>query len=136
MLFFLLQAHFLAVAQLIVYAGGILVLIVFGIMLTSSSPWLRYNIKRWELVAGISGSNSCPAGEDCVNCQPPGARERPPAPLDRYRPPKALSLASLAQARSGSPRVPWPDWHRRRRPRRARRRWSRSDAPGAGRRSG
>ena len=52
MLFFLLQAYFLGVAQLIVYVGGILVLIVFGIMLTSSSPWLKFDIKRGELLAG------------------------------------------------------------------------------------
>lgn len=50
-LFFLLQAFFLGVVQLIVYVGGILVLIVFGIMLTSSSPWLKFDIKRRELFA-------------------------------------------------------------------------------------
>ncbi len=51
MLFFLLQAHFLAAVQLIVYVGGILVLIVFGIMLTSSSPWVRFEVKRGEVAA-------------------------------------------------------------------------------------
>ncbi|MCH8965404.1 MAG: NADH-quinone oxidoreductase subunit J [Planctomycetes bacterium] len=51
MLFFLLQAYFLGTAQLIVYVGGILVLIVFGIMLTSSSPWLKFEVKRGELIA-------------------------------------------------------------------------------------
>ncbi len=34
-LYFLLAANFLAAVQLIVYAGGILILIVFGVMLTS-----------------------------------------------------------------------------------------------------
>ncbi len=52
MLFFLLQAYFLGTAQLIVYVGGILVLVVFGIMLTSSSPWLKFEVKRSEVVAG------------------------------------------------------------------------------------
>ncbi len=51
MLFFLLQAHFLGAVQLVVYSGGILVLIVFGIMLTSSSPWVKFDIKRGELLA-------------------------------------------------------------------------------------
>ncbi len=51
MLFFLLQAYFLGTVQLIVYVGGILVLIVFGIMLTSSSPWLKFEIKKGELIA-------------------------------------------------------------------------------------
>ena len=36
-LFLLLDAEFLAAVQLVVYAGGILVLIIFGIMLTSSA---------------------------------------------------------------------------------------------------
>ncbi len=49
MLFFLLQAFFLGTVQLIVYVGGILVLIVFGIMLTSSSPWLKFEIRRRDL---------------------------------------------------------------------------------------
>ena len=52
MLFFLWQAYFLGTAQLIVYVGGILVLVVFGIMLTSSSPWLKFEVKRSEVVAG------------------------------------------------------------------------------------
>lgn len=51
MLFFLLQAYFIGTAQLIVYVGGILVLVVFGIMLTSSSPWLKFEIRRGELIA-------------------------------------------------------------------------------------
>ncbi|MCG3136840.1 MAG: hypothetical protein HJJLKODD_00676 [Phycisphaerae bacterium] len=49
LLFFLLQAYFLGVVQLIVYVGGILVLVVFGIMLTSSSPHVRYQVPRMEL---------------------------------------------------------------------------------------
>jgi NADH:ubiquinone oxidoreductase subunit 6 (subunit J) len=36
-LFLLLDAEFLAAVQLVVYAGGILVLIIFGIMLTGSA---------------------------------------------------------------------------------------------------
>lgn len=51
LLFFLLQAYFLGAVQLIVYAGGILVLLVFGIMLTSSSPWVKFEIKKSEMVS-------------------------------------------------------------------------------------
>ena len=54
LLFFLLQAFFLGAVQLIVYVGGILVLIVFGIMLTSSSPWLKFEIKKYDLA--LSGT--------------------------------------------------------------------------------
>lgn len=35
-LYFLLDAEFLAAAQLVIYVGGTLVLIIFGVMLTSS----------------------------------------------------------------------------------------------------
>ena len=62
MLFFLLQAYFLGTAQIIVYVGGILVLVVFGIMLTSSSPWLRFEVKRSEVVAsGVICAGLCAA---------------------------------------------------------------------------
>jgi NADH-quinone oxidoreductase subunit J len=51
MLFFLLLADFIAVIQLIVYAGGTLILLVFGVMLTSKSPWARFDIKPKEMLA-------------------------------------------------------------------------------------
>ena len=41
-LYLLADAHLLGVIQLIVYAGGTLILIVFGIMLTSQSPWAGF----------------------------------------------------------------------------------------------
>jgi NADH-quinone oxidoreductase subunit J len=49
--FLLLSAPFLAAVQLIVYAGGILVLIVFGVMLTGRSPLHRFEPSRWERAA-------------------------------------------------------------------------------------
>src|SRR5215203_2625398 len=42
-LYFLLNAEFLAAVQLVVYAGGTLLLIVFGVMLTSKAPFGRYD---------------------------------------------------------------------------------------------
>jgi len=50
-LYFLLGAMFLGAVQLIVYAGGTLILLVFGVMLTSKSPWVRFEAKRTEMVA-------------------------------------------------------------------------------------
>lgn len=47
-LYFLLGANFLGVVQLIVYAGGILVLLVFGVMLTGRSPFLRFEPRPAE----------------------------------------------------------------------------------------
>jgi NADH:ubiquinone oxidoreductase subunit 6 (subunit J) len=51
-MFFLLLANFVGVIQLIVYAGGTLILLIFGVMLTSKSPWVRFDVKRNELIAG------------------------------------------------------------------------------------
>ncbi len=50
-LYFLLDANFLAAVQLIVYAGGTLILIVFGVMLTSQSPWVVFSPTRGQVVA-------------------------------------------------------------------------------------
>jgi len=49
-LYFLLDANLLAVIQLIVYAGGTLILIVFGIMLTSKSPWAEFKPPKGQIV--------------------------------------------------------------------------------------
>src|SRR5438477_3134752 len=52
-LYFLLNANLLAAIQLIVYAGGTLILIVFGVMLTSKSPWVIFEPTRKQAFAGI-----------------------------------------------------------------------------------
>jgi NADH:ubiquinone oxidoreductase subunit 6 (subunit J) len=54
MLYFMLAANFLGAIQLIVYVGGTLVLLIFGVMLTSKSPWARFDTPKVELVgAGV-----------------------------------------------------------------------------------
>src|SRR3954470_1940373 len=52
-LYFLLSAEFLAAVQLVVYAGGTLILIVFGVMLTSKSPFSRFQPKPGEIVVSL-----------------------------------------------------------------------------------
>ena len=53
-LFFLLNADFVGTAQLLVYVGGTLVLLVFGVMLTASGPFSKMQTRPGELVlAGI-----------------------------------------------------------------------------------
>src|SRR6476660_9689722 len=52
-LYFLLHAEFLAAVQLVVYAGGTLILIIFGVMLTSKSPFSRFDPKAGEVVVAI-----------------------------------------------------------------------------------
>ncbi len=43
-LYFFLEAEFLAAIQLIVYVGGTLILIIFGVMLTSKNPFIRLTV--------------------------------------------------------------------------------------------
>jgi NADH:ubiquinone oxidoreductase subunit 6 (subunit J) len=50
--YFMLNAEFLAAIQLIVYAGGTLILIIFGVMLTSKDPFLRLKTATWERAIG------------------------------------------------------------------------------------
>jgi len=52
-LYFLLSAEFLAAVQLVVYAGGTLILIIFGVMLTSKSPFSRFAPKPGEIVISL-----------------------------------------------------------------------------------
>jgi NADH:ubiquinone oxidoreductase subunit 6 (subunit J) len=53
-LYFLLGAEFLAAVQLVVYAGGTLILIIFGVMLTSKSPFSRFAPKPGEIVISLA----------------------------------------------------------------------------------
>lgn len=50
-LYFLLDANFIGAIQLIVYAGGTLILIIFGVMLTSKSPWVVFTPTRGQVAA-------------------------------------------------------------------------------------
>lgn len=50
MVYFMLAATFLGAIQLIVYAGGTLVLLIFGVMLTSKSPWVKFEAGAAETV--------------------------------------------------------------------------------------
>jgi NADH-quinone oxidoreductase subunit J len=53
-LYFLLQSEFLAAVQLVIYVGGTLILILFGVMLTSKSPFAHFEAKRGEVVLAVS----------------------------------------------------------------------------------
>ena len=52
-LYFLLGAEFLGAVQLMVYVGGTLVLVVFGIMMTNTGPTLGQRVQGIEWVLGI-----------------------------------------------------------------------------------
>ena len=52
LLYFLLGAEFVGAAQLIVYVGGTLVLVVFGVMLTAQGPLRELRSRPAELAVG------------------------------------------------------------------------------------
>jgi NADH:ubiquinone oxidoreductase subunit 6 (subunit J) len=51
-LFFLLHADFLGAAQLLIYVGGTVVVLVFGVMLTASGPYLKIQTSAGEQLLG------------------------------------------------------------------------------------
>ncbi len=52
LIYFLLGAEFAGAAQLIVYVGGTLVLVVFGVMLTAHGPLRELRTRRTEWIVG------------------------------------------------------------------------------------
>jgi NADH:ubiquinone oxidoreductase subunit 6 (subunit J) len=54
LIYFMLAANFLGAIQLIVYAGGTLILLVFGVMLTSKSPWVRFEVGKLEFAGAAA----------------------------------------------------------------------------------
>jgi NADH-quinone oxidoreductase subunit J len=52
-LFFLAGADFVGAMQLMIYVGGTLVLLVFGVMLTAQSPFISMKTKAGEWVASM-----------------------------------------------------------------------------------
>jgi NADH-quinone oxidoreductase subunit J len=56
-LFFSLDADFVGAAQLLVYVGGTLVLLLFGVMLTASGPFVKMKTSPGEgVLAGLVGA--------------------------------------------------------------------------------
>lgn len=53
-LFFLLGADFVGSTQLLVYVGGTLVLVVFGVMLTAQSPFINMRISAAEWAIALA----------------------------------------------------------------------------------
>lgn len=49
-LFFLLNADFVGATQLLIYVGGTVVLLIFGVMLTSSGPYQKIQSQPAEMV--------------------------------------------------------------------------------------
>src|SRR3954470_14648812 len=54
-IFFLLGADFIGATQLLIYVGGTLVLVVFGVMLTAQGPFInmKVNAAEWAIGLGV-----------------------------------------------------------------------------------
>jgi NADH-quinone oxidoreductase subunit J len=52
--FFLLGADFVGATQLLIYVGGTLVLVVFGVMLTAQGPFINLRISAAEWLIGLA----------------------------------------------------------------------------------
>src|SRR5712675_2433640 len=56
-LFFLAGADFVGAMQILIYVGGTLVLLVFGVMLTAQGPFINIKTSPGEgLLAGVVGA--------------------------------------------------------------------------------
>lgn len=80
-LFFLLGATFVGATQLLVYVGGTLVLLIFGVMLTARGPFISIKTSAGEWVlAAIVGSSLLAALLLCIgnpNLWSPAAESAP-----------------------------------------------------------
>lgn len=54
-IYILLGADFVAVVQLIVYVGGILILMIFGVMLTNKITSVQIKSGAWQIVPAVIG---------------------------------------------------------------------------------
>jgi len=102
-LYFLLDAEFLAAVQLVIYVGGTLILIVFGVMLTSKGPFSQFEPKRGEVVVALAIAVVMLAGM-VVAIVAGGSRYFTAEPSQA---PDGYPMASLGQALLGDYLVPF-----------------------------
>ncbi len=53
-LFFMLQADFVGATQLLIYVGGTVVLLIFGVMLTANGPYVNLKTSPAEMVLALA----------------------------------------------------------------------------------
>jgi len=90
-LFFLAGADFLGGLQLMIYVGGTLVLLAFGVMLTSRSPFvsMKTGAGQWVLAAIVGGSLLAVLLQGAASV----GRWAPPDALAEGRPPQSAPTA-------------------------------------------
>jgi NADH-quinone oxidoreductase subunit J len=102
-IFFLLGADFVGATQLLVYVGGTLVLVVFGVMLTAQGPFISMTIGAAEwAIATVVGLLLYAVLAVSILARPEEAPAVPPGPVPlgmedpaRSRSSEALGLALL-----------------------------------------
>ncbi len=52
-LFFMLGADFVGATQLLIYVGGTVVLLIFGVMLTASGPYISMKTSSGDIIQGV-----------------------------------------------------------------------------------
>jgi NADH:ubiquinone oxidoreductase subunit 6 (subunit J) len=80
-IFFLLGADFVGAAQLLIYVGGTLVLVVFGVMLTAQGPFIsmKTGAAEWAIATVVGLALFGVLATVCVvGFPPPAARTVPP----------------------------------------------------------
>jgi NADH-quinone oxidoreductase subunit J len=88
--FFLLNADFVGSTQLLVYVGGTLVLVVFGVMLTAQGPFItmRIGAAEWAIGLGVGLVLYAVLALSLVRTPPPA-----PPPTGPVRMPDSMILA-------------------------------------------
>src|SRR5579885_2561796 len=81
-IFFLLDADFVGATQLLIYVGGTLVLVVFGVMLTAQGPFIsmRVGAAEWAIAVGVGLLLYGVLAASIVQMNPPTAAEADMAP--------------------------------------------------------
>jgi NADH-quinone oxidoreductase subunit J len=96
-LFFMAGAEFLGAVQLMVYVGGTVVLLVFGVMLTTREPALPMHTSggQWTLAAIIAGSLLAVLLPAAMRLGPPAAVPATPAKVEAATQPQSEDTARL-----------------------------------------
>jgi NADH-quinone oxidoreductase subunit J len=101
-IFFLLGADFIGATQLLIYVGGTLVLVIFGVMLTAQGPFINMRIGAAEWVIGL-GVGLLLLGVlavSLVRMEKPTAEARRPQGPKSLAPSKVLGAVLLGDRRS------------------------------------
>ncbi len=117
-IFFLLDADFVGATQLLIYVGGTLVLVVFGVMLTAQGPFIsmRVGAAEWAIAVGVGLLLYGVLAASIVQMNPPTAAEADMAPnIDDKLPNSAVLGLALLGDKAASPHanvtgIPGTSW--------------------------